>query len=51
VEQALLAVEGVQGASVDLATKTAVVEHGDTVDHETLRGAVDAAGYSVDPVA
>lgn len=47
VESALLAVDGVQRASVDLDAKTVSVDHADSVSEDTLRGAVTAAGYSV----
>lgn len=47
VEKALLTVEGVEQASVDLETKTVSVEHADSVSEDTLRGAVAEAGYSV----
>lgn len=49
VETALLAVDGVREASVDLDSKTVVIEHVDAVNDATLRGAIDAAGYSVAP--
>ncbi|MFP5352737.1 MAG: heavy-metal-associated domain-containing protein [Actinomycetota bacterium] len=51
VEQALLTVEGVERASVDLGSKTVSVEHGDAVSEEALREAVSAAGYSVAEVS
>jgi copper ion binding protein len=47
VEKALLDVDGVRTASVDLDTKSVVIDHGDAVTHETLSDAIDAAGYSV----
>jgi len=46
VERALGKVEGVRGASVSLASETAVVEFDEAVaTPEVLRGAVDEAGY------
>lgn len=47
VEKALLKVDGVERASVDLETKTVSVEHADSVSVDTLRGAVTESGYSV----
>ncbi len=47
VERALGSVEGVQGASVNLATETATVEPGGAIDVEALRAAVDRAGYDL----
>lgn len=47
VEKALLAVDGVAGASVDLEAKTVAVEHADSVSEDALRDAVTEAGYSV----
>ena len=47
VEEALLAVDGVKGASVDLEAKTVSVEHVDSISEGSLRDAVTAAGYSV----
>ena len=47
VEKALLTVEGVERASVDLETKTVSVEHADSVSEDSLRGAITEAGYSV----
>lgn len=47
VEKALLTVEGVERASVELETKTVSVEHADSVSEESLRGAVTEAGYSI----
>ena len=47
VEKALLTVEGVERASVDLETKTVSVDHVDSVSEDLLRAAVSEAGYSV----
>lgn len=45
VEKALSRVEGVSGASVNLATETATVEHGPGVGTAELVSAVEGAGY------
>ena len=47
VEKALLSLDGVESASVDLDAKTAIVEHSERVSEDLLRGVVTAAGYSV----
>ena len=47
VEKALAAVPGVTRVAVNLATESAAVEGGATVDVGALRQAVDAAGYEV----
>ena len=47
VEKALMSVDGVDRAAVDLESKTVTVEHTDTVSQDVLRGAVSEAGYSV----
>lgn len=47
VEKALLEVDGVATATVDLEAKTAAVEHDDGVSDQVLAAAVGAAGYSV----
>jgi copper chaperone CopZ len=47
VEKALLAVDGVNSASVDLVGKSVSIEHADSVSEDALRGAVRDAGYSV----
>lgn len=47
VEKALLAVDGVERASVDLEAKTVAVDHSDSVSEDVLRSAVTEAGYSV----
>lgn len=47
VEKALLVLDGVKQASVDLDAKTVSVEHADSVSEEALRAAVIEAGYSV----
>lgn len=51
VERALLTVEGVERASVDLETKTVSVEHADSISVDSLRVAVAEAGYSVAKVS
>ena len=51
VEQALLAIEGVKRASVDLDARTVSVEYSDSVSEDALRVAVSEAGYSVSDVA
>ena len=50
VEKALLTVEGVERATVDLEAKTVSVDHADSVSEDTLRSAVTQAGYSVTEV-
>ena len=47
VEKALLSVDGVERASVDLDAKTVSVEHSDSVSEDALLNAVTDAGYSV----
>lgn len=47
VEKALLTIEGVNRATVDLGAKTVWVEHADSVPEATLRDVVTEAGYSV----
>jgi len=47
VTKALKAARGVSGVTVDLENKSAVVETDSTVTDETLRAAVDEAGYEV----
>lgn len=48
VEKALKAVPGVQDASVNLATETASVTTGEPIAFETLKSAVEKAGYGVE---
>jgi Cu+-exporting ATPase len=47
VEKALKAVDGVENAVVDLANKTAEVTLNKEVKDETLKKAVEDAGYEV----
>ncbi|MPZ69040.1 MAG: hypothetical protein GEU71_05870 [Actinobacteria bacterium] len=47
VEKALLAIAGVQAATVDLETKSVAVDHDSTVPEADLAEAVGRAGYSV----
>ena len=47
VERALLELEGVDRALVDLDAKTVVVEHADGIDVARLSAAVSDAGYAV----
>ena len=47
VEKALLALDGMERASVDLEAQTVAVEHAVSVSEDVLRGAVTEAGYSV----
>jgi copper chaperone CopZ len=47
VEKALLAVDGVDSASVDLDAKTVSIEHAGSVSEDALRGAITDAGYSI----
>lgn len=47
VENALREVNGVAGAKADLATNSAVVELTETVPGQSLRAAVEEAGYEV----
>lgn len=51
VEKALAAVPGVRSASVNLATETARVETDAPLPFDTLRAAVEHAGYEAGPVA
>ena len=51
VEKALLALDGVHGAKVDLDSKRVVIEHADAVEQVTMRTVVEAAGYSVAAIA
>ena len=51
VEKALDSVEGVNSASVNLATEKATVEVGSQVAFDELRQAVEAAGYSASLIA
>jgi len=50
VERALAAVPGVEAASVNLATEQAAIDLSSSVELETLRRAVEAAGYRVGAV-
>ncbi|MCZ6515329.1 MAG: heavy metal translocating P-type ATPase, partial [Acidobacteria bacterium] len=50
VEKALESVEGVNSASVNLATEKATVEMGSQVVFDQLRRAVEAAGYSASEI-
>ncbi len=47
VEKALFAIPGVGEASVNLATEAASIRTDQSVTSETLRGAIEKAGYSV----
>ncbi|MDR1352395.1 MAG: cation transporter [Treponema sp.] len=47
VTEALKGVVGVSSARVDLKSKSAEVEHGDSVSLDALRAAVEEAGYEV----
>lgn len=47
VQEALEEIHGVQKAAVDLAKKTATVEHEATVSMETMAEAVTEAGYEI----
>ncbi|MCL1813075.1 MAG: cation transporter [Treponema sp.] len=49
VKEALEAIDGVTSAQVSLQEKNARVEHGDSVNPESLKAAVDEAGYSAEP--
>jgi Cu+-exporting ATPase len=51
VEKALAAVPGVRSASVNLATETARVETDAPLPFDTLRAAVEQAGYEAGPAA
>ena len=51
VEKALCALEGVKGAVVDLAAKTATVEAEDSVSDAALAAAVDDLGFDVKSIA
>ncbi len=45
VEKALLAVDGVTAASINLATETALIEYGELVSENLLRDALSEVGY------
>ncbi|MDR2210190.1 MAG: cation transporter [Spirochaetaceae bacterium] len=45
VKEALEEIPGVVSAAVSLGDKNALVEHGDSVSLDALRGAVSEAGY------
>jgi copper ion binding protein len=47
VTEALKGVTGVSSAKVDLKKKSAEVEHADSVSPDSLRAAVEEAGYEV----
>ena len=47
VKKALESTAGVKSAEVSLKDKTAAVEHGDEVDLDVLKAAVEEAGYEV----
>jgi copper ion binding protein len=47
VKNALEEIEGVNNVIVDLQGKNALIELSKDVDHETLKGAVEEAGYDV----
>lgn len=47
VSGAVSAVDGVTGVQVDLATKTAMVEHGAQVTFDALKAAIEEQGYDV----
>jgi copper ion binding protein len=47
VSEALKGVAGVGSVKVDLKTKSAEVEHGDLVNTDALRSAVEEAGYEM----
>ena len=47
VKEALEAVSGVKSVEVDLAGKSAAVEHGDEATFDTLKAAVEDAGYEI----
>jgi copper ion binding protein len=47
VTEALKGVAGVSLAKVDLKKKSAEVEHGDSVNLDDLKSAVEEAGYEV----
>ena len=49
-KNALLEIEGVQEAEVDLDGKFAVVEFSENVSDELLKNAVEEAGYEVSAV-
>ncbi|MCO5224617.1 MAG: heavy metal translocating P-type ATPase [Thermomicrobiales bacterium] len=50
VEKALEKVDGVHGVAVNLATETATVTADDVVTPDTLRSAVEKAGYEAGPI-
>lgn len=51
VEDALISINGVELARVDLDAKTVTVDHSDGLDEAALREAVAEAGYAVTEVA
>lgn len=51
VEDALISINGVELARVDLDAKTVTVDHSDGLDEAALREAVVEAGYAVTEVA
>jgi copper chaperone CopZ len=51
VEEALREVDGVASAEVDLGAKSARVDASDSVSEDSLKGAVEEAGYTVTAVA
>lgn len=50
VEEALLAIEGMQSVKVSLATKKAEVVSETALDHTLLRTVIEEAGYAIDEV-
>ena len=46
IETTVSAIHGVASANLDLDSKTLSIEHDDSVEIDTVLGAVSAAGYS-----
>lgn len=50
IETSVSAIQGVRSAELDLDSHTLSIEHDDSVELDTVVGAVSAAGYSPEPV-
>lgn len=47
VKEALVELEGVQSADVDLASKTAIISSENNITDESIKDAIEDAGYDV----
>mgnify|MGYP000860158475 CR=1 FL=1 len=47
VKEALKEIEGVQSADVDLASKTAIISSENNITDESIKDAIEDAGYDV----